>query len=153
MKLSSQIKFIATIFVVLISINQINGSVLKRSRCRLRRDTTADGVAAAVQPKVDDVIEEGAADGVVLDVGQQASTVLNDLSTTTTRDNATTERPPRTGKGRQKDKLSKPAPYDPPEKTWKALQICGIATFFVLVAYYINKIRKKFERDHENDSL
>lgn len=154
MKLSSQIKFIATIFVVLISINQINGSTLRRSH-RFRRDSTHnDEVTTA---KVD-VIEGAVAAADNPDSANGTTTPFDPLaSPVSTKDDKdsvdhTTEQPIKP-KNKPRDKFKKPDPYEPPEKTWRALQISGIAAFVVIVAYYVNKMRKKFEREHENDSL
>lgn len=139
MKLSSQIKFIATIFVVLISINQINGYVHKipeRKRLRLPRETGTE-LSDPITVSSVKVIDGSAGDPLLNPAHSETETVDPKLTTT---------HKPRNNKPKE-------AELEPPEKTWKALQIFGIGMFIIVVAYYINKLRKKFERDNDDDML
>lgn len=140
MKFSIQIKFIATLFLILISINHLNGlpSVLNKADRRIRDVGETDAAAPPAVP------EETTNQSSVIDV------LLTSTTLAPTKDGVPSNVTETTPKTRQ-NKFKKPDPYEPPEKTWKALQICGILTFFVIVLYYVKKITKKFERNHDQD--
>lgn len=127
-KFNSIITIIIAVLTLFLLINQINGSPL----------------ATAVV----EVLE--------------TSSSLDDLQQFVTSDNAddteaapttTTPIPYNRSRSRNKQIPRRHREEEPPEKTWKALQICGIITFFVIILYYIKKITKKFERNHEDDHL
>lgn len=88
-------------------------------------------------------------DELLLATSDNVADDTDEAATTTT----TTTQNPYRNRSRNKQIPRKQREEEPPEKTWKALQICGIITFFVIVLYYIKKITKKFERNHEDDHL
>lgn len=143
MKFSIQIKFIATLFLILISINHLNGlpAVNRRRTVREIETVADDAAAAAATVSVATAAEEEV-------TNQSVVVVVTDGSANST---TSTTVAPRVRMRDKNSKFQKPEPYEPPEKTWKALQICGIITFFVIVLYYLKKITKKFERNHDQD--
>lgn len=128
-KFNSIITIIIAVLTLFLLINQINGSPLATT--------------------VVEVLETSSS----LDDLQHFATSDNADDTEAETTTTTTPIPYVRGRGRNKQIPRKHREEEPPEKTWKALQICGIITFFVIILYYIKKITKKFERNHEDDHL
>lgn len=127
---------IAVLTLFLLLINQINGSPVASS-------SSLEIVAAAT-------VESSSDDLIFTTNDSEGEDEIITTTPTTTMSTTTTHVPYVRGKNK---KIVRKQPEEPPEKTWKALQICGIITFFVIVLYYIKKITKKFERNHEDDHL
>jgi len=126
-----KINFTAGLLFILISINYLHGIPMlsEIGHRTIARRETEDVIAVA---------PTGEASNTVSEIEPPATTILPKAHETFTR-------------GKSIDRFKNKDPADPPEKTWKALQICGIIAFFVVVLYYLRKITKKFERNHDQD--